>query len=292
MNQVYLNGGFMNEDEAVVPVGDRGFLYGDGLFETMRAYGGRVFRIADHLKRLRNSADVFHIPLRESPTDLEGIIHELLEVNGLTEARVRLTLTRGIHGGNLWLDTGENITLLITTREYEGYAKELRAHGMKVMVAEIVRHSRSIIGRHKTLNYLENLIARDAARVGGYDEALLLDETGCFTECTTSNIFFVRDGDVCTPSAELNLLPGITRDVVMELARWGGRKVLDRKWHFRDLQEADEVFLTNSLMEVMPVSELADMAIGYGAPGEVTTELAAAYRRAVTEECGEPGEGG
>jgi len=287
MNKVYLNGSFVNEDEAVVPVGDRGFLYGDGLFETMRAYGGRVFRIADHLKRLKRSAEVFHIPLGEPTDELAGIVHELLEMNGLTDAYVRLTLTRGIHGGNLWLDTGESITLLVNTREYHGYPEELYVRGMKLMVSDAIRHSRSVIGRHKTLNYLENLLARDAARTTGFDEAVFLDETGCVTECATANVFFVRAGEVCTPSAELNLLPGITRGVVMELARWSGRKVLERKWRLREFEQADEVFLTNSLMEVMPVCELTGVEIGSGEPGEVTRELAAEYRRTVTEECGE-----
>ncbi len=286
MNKVYLNGGFVDEDEAVVPVGDRGFLYGDGLFETMRAYGGRVFRIAEHLKRLQGSAGVFRIPLREPEDELEEIVHELLDMNDLTDAYVRITLTRGIHGGNLWLDTGESITLLINTREYHGYPEELYARGMKLMVGDAIRHSRSIIGRHKTLNYLENLLARDAARTTGFDEAVFLDEKGYVTECATANIFFVRGGEVCTPSAELNLLPGITRAVVMELARWSGRKVLERKWPLKEFERADEVFLTNSLMEVMPVCELAGTQIGSGDPGEVTKELAAEYRRAVKEECG------
>jgi len=286
MNKVYLSGSFVNEDEAVIPVGDRGFLYGDGLFETMRAYDGRVFRIDDHLKRLKNSAGLFHISLRESTEELSGIVHELLQMNALTQAYVRITLTRGIHGGNLWLDTGENITLLVNTREYHGYPSEAYERGMKLLVGDTVRHTRSVIGRHKTLNYLESLIARDAARTGGFDEVVFLDETGCVTECATANIFFVRAGELCTPSAEMNLLPGITRGVVMELARWGGRKVLERKWKLREFQQADEVVLSNSLMEVMPVSELADTAIGDGAPGEVTLEVAAAYHRAVAEECG------
>lgn len=292
MNKVYLNGDFVDEDEAVVPVGDRGFLYGDGLFETMRAYGGRVFRIAEHFKRLGNSARLFHIPLRESADELEGIVHELLGLNDLAEAYVRLTLTRGIHGGNLWLDTGENITLLINTREYHGYPSELYTRGMKLVVGDTVRHTKSVIGRHKTLNYLENLIARDGAKTMGFDDAVFLNENGYVTECTGENIFFVRAGEVGTPSAELNLLPGITRGVVMELARWSGRKVLERKWKLKEFQQADEVFVTNSLMEVMPVSEMAGVQIGHDIPGEVTRELAVEYRRVVEEECGEKEEGG
>lgn len=291
MNKVYLNGSFMDEDEAVVPVGDSGFLYGDGLFETMRAYGGRVFRLGEHLRRLKASADVFHITLREPVGELEAIVTELLDVNDLTEARVRITLTRGIHGENLWLDTGEHITLFISAREYHGYPRELYARGMKVIVGDTVRHSHSLIGRHKTLNYLENLLARDAAKTTGYDEVVFLGENGCVTECSTSNIFMVCNGELCTPGTEMNILPGITRSVVMELARWSGRKVLERKWHLKDLRQADEVFLTNSLMEVMPVCEAAEAQIGGGLPGEVTTELAADYRRAVEKECRENGQG-
>jgi len=286
VSKVYLNGSFVDAQEAAVSAFDRGLLYGDGLFETMRAYRGRVFRIGDHVQRMTNSARALRIPLNTEPSEIDGVVRELLEMNGLGDAYVRMTLTRGVHTGDLGLDTGQDPTFLVTTREYHGYSERLYSHGMRLTLAAAVRHSASPLGRHKTLNYLENLFARDAAKSAGFDEILFFDENGCVVECATSNVFFVRNGDVCTPSAEMNLLPGITRSVVMELARWSGRKVLERKWPFEELQQADEVFLTNSLMEIMPVSEVAGAKIGGGTPGEVTRQLAAEYSRVVEEECG------
>ena len=286
MTSVYLNGEFPDESEAFVPVSDRGLLYGDGLFETMRAYRGKVFRLGEHTGRLARSAKALRIPLTLTASGIAQAVAELLAINGLTEAYVRITLTRGRHAGDLGLDTGERPTFLIVARECHGYPEVLYRGGMNLTIAEGVRHARSPLGRHKTLNYLENLIARDAAMENGFDEALFLDEDGCVTECATSNLFFVRGGDLCTASEQMNILPGITRGVVMEAARRGGRNVLDRWWPFRELRDADEAFLTNSIMEVMPVTEIAGQRIGDGAPGQVTRELAGEYKRLVKEECG------
>ena len=286
MAKIFLNGDFVDEFEAVVPVTDRGVLYGDGLFETMRAYAGKVFRTGEHLERLADSARALRIPLGMGSEELSAAVTELLRLNSLDDATVRLTLTRGTHTGNLALDTGEAPTLFITAREYHGYSDIMYTHGMKLTIASAVRHSNAPLGRHKTLNYLENLVARDAAKENGFDEILFLDENGCIVECATANVFFVLDGELCTPSADMNLLPGITRRIVMEQARWNGHKVLERKWPVRELERADEMFLTNSLMEVMPVSAVAEETICDGAPGKVTRELAADYKRLVRQECG------
>jgi branched-chain amino acid aminotransferase len=286
VSQVYLNGQFVDEKDAVAPVGDRGFLYGDGLFETMRAYGGRVFRLGMHLQRLSSSARALRIPLTTAYSELEAAVGKLLALNGRGDAYVRITLTRGRHTGDLGLDTGEKATLVISAREYHGYPAELYAKGMRLAVAGSVRDTKSAVGRHKTLNYFENLVERDAAKRRGFDETLFLDEKGCVVECATANIFFVRDENLCTPSTEMNLLPGITRAVVMELAAAGGIKVIEGTWPLADLQWSSEVFLTNSLMEIMPVREVAGVSIGKAAWGEVTRKLAADYRRLVEKECG------
>ena len=286
MTKFYLNGEFVDEFEAVVPLTDRGLLYGDGLFETMRAYDGTVFRMGEHLERLADSARALRIPMFDNPAELGAAVDELLTLNGLGDAYVRVTLTRGAHTGDLTLDTGEAPTLFITAREFIGYSNIMYQHGMKLTIASAVRHSASPLGRHKTLNYLENLIARDAAHENGFDEILFLDENGCLVECATSNLFFVLDGELCTPNVEMNLLPGITRRIVMEQARWNGRKVLERKWPIREIERAEEVFLTNSLMEIMPVCDIAGEKIPGNIPGEITAELATDYKRVVAEECG------
>jgi branched-chain amino acid aminotransferase len=285
VSKVYLNGRFVDEKEAVVSAADRGFLYGDGLFETMRAYSGRVFRLGEHLRRLSSSARVLRIPLKTAPAGLEAAVERLLAVNRLRDAYVRITLSRGRHTGDLGLDTGGPPTLVMSARAYHGYPAELYARGMRLTVAESVRDTKSSVGRHKTLNYLENLLERDAAKSRGFDEVLFLDEKGRFVECATANVFFVRDGDLSTPSAEMNLLCGITRAVVMELARARAIKIIEGKWRLEKLQRADEAFLTNSLMEIMPVREVAGVSIGGTVPGDVTRSLAADYRRLVEKEC-------
>ena len=289
MSKVYLNGKFVDEKKALVSALDRGFLYGDGLFETMRAYSGRVFRLREHLRRLADSARALRIARAVPRAELEAAVARLLAVNGLGDAYVRITLSRGRHTGELGLDTGETPTLVMNAREYHGYPGELYARGMRLTLAESVRDTKSSVGRLKTLNYLENLIERDAAKRSGFDETLFLDETGFVVECATSNIFFVRDGDLFTPSAEMNLLCGITRAVVMELAAAGGRKVVEGRWRLEELRRSSEVFLTNSLMEIMPVREVAGLSIGGTVPGDVTRSLAAGYRRLVAQECAADG---
>jgi len=286
VSRVYLNGQFVDEKAAVVSVGDRGFLYGDGLFETMRAYGGKVFRPGMHLRRLADSARALRIPLNVSPAELEEAVGELLAVNRLGDAYVRVTLTRGLHTGDLGLDTGELATLVVTAREYHGYPAEFYAKGMRLAVAGSVRDTKSSVGRHKTLCYLENLVERDAAKKAGYDETAFLDEKGCVVECATANIFFVRDGELSTPDGGMNLLRGITRGVVMELAAAGGRKVVEGRWGLDEIGRSSEVFLTSSLMEIMPVCEVAGVKIGKAVPGDVTRKIAADYRRLVEKECG------
>ena len=350
MSTVYLNGRFVDERRAVVSTLDRGFLYGDGLFETMRAYGARVFRLDEHLARLAKSAKALRIPFTLDAREIESAIAKLLRFNvaqppsgesssyvahplapteerpsgvtssyvahppsGVTSslraqarapvphqqheqkdtpeggcatsAYVRITLTRGIHAGDLGLDTGAPPTLVIHAREFHGYPKTLYRRGMKVALADSVRPSRSLVGRHKTLSYIENLLARDVARKARCSETLFLDERGFVAECSASNIFFVRQGALFTPAASMNILPGITRAVVMELARASGVQVEEGCRPLADVQRADEVFLTNSLMELMPVRELAGAKIGRTVPGALTRRLLDEYRRQVRKEC-------
>ena len=281
MSIVYLNGRLVDENRAVVSALDRGLLYGDGLFETMRAYAGRVFRLEAHRERRARAARALRIPIEVDASAAE----RALQANRLEDAYVRITVTRGIHGGDLGLDTGAPPTLLVQARKFHSYPKTLYARGMALSLADAVRPTRSLVGRHKTLNYLENLLARDAAKRGGADETLFLDERGFVAECSASNIFFVRRGALLTPDASMNILPGITRAVVIELARAAGIRVKEGRFRLAELKRADEAFLTNSLMELMPVREIAGATIGRGVPGAVTTALAAAYRRLVEAEC-------
>jgi branched-chain amino acid aminotransferase len=278
MNKVYLNGRLVDERRAVVSALDRGLLYGDGLFETMRAYGGRVFRLDQHLARMARSAKALRIPFDVKP----DAVTKLLRANGLADAYVRITLTRGVHGGDLGLDTGARPTQIIQARAFHAYPPRLYRRGMKVALADAVRPSRSAAGRHKTLSYIENLLARDAAKGRGFDETLFLDDRGFVAECATSNLFWAKKGTLFTPAASMNILPGITRAAVIEIARADGVKVKEGRFRLAELKRADEVFLTNSLMEVMPVREVAGKRIFRHV---ATRGFALAYRRLVAAEC-------
>jgi len=282
---VYVDGGLYPPELARVSVLDRGFLYGDGLFETMRAYGGHIFHLRQHLARLAASAEVLRIPLPHSPEELAGIVNQVLARSTLSEACVRLALTRGTdrtHGGS------GSPALIIWVRAFTPGATELYERGVRVLFARYRVDSTSFLARHKTTNYLLHLMAREDAREAGAFEAILLNERGEITEGAASNLFIVRDGRVLTPLVACGLLPGITRAAVMEICAAIPVPCCERILRPGDLLAADEVFLTNSLVEVMPVTDLAGRTIGTGQPGPVTQLLAQRYRELVDKECRSP----
>ncbi len=280
----YINGKFVPEGKAQVSVLDRGFLYGDGLFETMRAYYGQAFRIDDHLERLYRSCQELKIPLKMKREELKGVIGELLEKNDLTEAYLRLTLTRGLHTGSLSFDTCSSPTLVITARELSPYPPSYYQKGIRAIVASIRQNSFSPLSNHKSLSYLAYLLASEEARARDASEAILLNSKAEVTEGATSNIFLILNGEVVTPPEQAPLLPGITRKAVIEiLPRLNLNckicSILEKK-----LEEAEEVFITNSLMEVMPITSINGLKVGDGMPGPITRSIARAYRDLVEEE--------
>ena len=278
---VFLNGRILPRAEAAVSAFDRGLLYGDGIFETMRAYetaDGRpgVFRLDDHLHRMRSSADELRIDLPLSSERIAEAVKELIELNRLANAYVRISLTRGCHTGSLALDTGRPPTLLIDCRPLHAYPEEWYADGIGLATAESRRSRSALAPRHKSLSYIENLLILDRARQRGSNEALILTEDGFVCEGATSNIFWVDSGVVRTPSEEANQLSGITRAVVIEICSRLGVRVEEGLFPPSRVAAAEEAFITNSIMEVMPVAEVDGKRLK-SCPGELTTVLRQEY---------------
>ncbi len=278
---VCLNGDIIERDAAMVGAFDRSFLYGDGLFETVRAYGGVPFMLSEHLTRMGDSAAELGIVMPDAG-DIATVVVRLIEMNELADAYVRITLSRGAHTGKLVPDEPTQPTLLIETRELHPYPAEMYERGASIIVSSSVHNSASQVSRHKTTSYLASILAKREAEERGADEAILLDHTGHVAEGTVSNVFCMRGGRLLTPPLDMNILPGITRQCVLGLARESGIEIEETPFRAAALQSADEVFLTNSLMEVMPVGLIDGGALA-NVPGPVTAKLATAYKKLVTD---------
>ncbi len=289
VEMVYLNGALIPRAQAKVSAFDFGFLYGYGLFETMRAYHGKIFRLEQHVKRLLDSAKAIGLdaPLKEF--NLNQACIDTLEANGLRDARLRLTVSRGEVDSFPGLNVRAMPTVLVTARSYSPLPSEVYHRGYRVCVSSFRRYSHLLLSRLKTTNYLISLLAKAEAEKSGMDEALLLNEDGFITEGSISNVFFVEPTGLVTPSLECGILPGVTREVVLELAKTMKIKAIESEVRLEDLGRFDEAFLTNSVMEVMPLVAVRDIdgrmiTIGSGKPGEITRRLMSAYRELVERE--------
>lgn len=276
---VYLNGSLIPRSQAGISVLDYGFLYGFGLFETMRAYEGQVFRLDSHLNRLVRSAKILGLPI--GVTDLEDAVMATIQANQLGDARIRITVSIG--EGSMVPDpsTCKQPTVLILAGDYYPYLEQIYQKGFRAVVSSIRRNSGSPLSRLKSANYLENMLAKQEARAAGVDEALCLNEKGLLAEASMSNIFLVDDGVLRTPGEESGILPGVTRGVVLELASRLGISTLEHDVRLDEIAEAQEAFLTNSLIEIMPLTEIAGRHVGSGRPGPVTQRLMADYKKLV-----------
>lgn len=277
----YLNGDFVRKEDANISVFDRGFLYGDGLFETMRAYSGRVFMLDEHLYRLFDSADQLGIPLKKDKGGLKSAIDRLMDLNRLSDAHIRLTVSRGIHRGTLTFNDNYDPTIVIIAKDLSPYPEEYYAHGVRVIIGSIRQNSFSPLSCHKSLSYFNNILAKEEARVNGVFEAILLNSEGEIAEGATSNIFTVRSECIYTPPVSSHILPGVTRKAVLDVAPQLKLRVAEKRITPDELFISDEVFLTNSIMEVMPVVEVNGNKIDDGSPGPVYERVAEAYRNLV-----------
>ncbi len=274
---IYLNGSLIPRSQARISVLDYGFLYGFGLFETMRAYEGQVFRLDSHLSRLARSAEILGLPI--GMTDLKDAVMATIQANQLGDARIRITVSIG--EGSMVPDpsTCKQPTVLILAGDYHPYPEQIYQKGFRAVVSSIRRNSGSPLSRLKSANYLENMLVKQEARAAGVDEALCLNEKGLLAEASMSNIFLVDDGVLRTPGEESGILPGVTRGVVLELASRLGISTLKHNVRLVELSQAQEAFLTNSLIEIMPLTEIEGRPVGSGRPGPVTQRLMADYRK-------------
>lgn len=280
---VYLNGSFVPREEAKISLFDRGLLLGDGLFETMRAYHGQVFRFDRHFERLRRSIEFLKIPFSSSKEAVRGALDQLLEANQLQDAYIRLMVWRG-EGVGLDPETCSSSKLAIIARSFAPYSSELYEYGMKGGIVSIRQNEWSPLSRMKSLNFLPNIVAKMEAKAKGADEGILLNTKGSVAEGTVSNLFLVLKGQLLTPSLESGVLPGITREAVLELAKGEGINAIEREIALSELMSSEEVFLTNTLMEVMPMTSIDGLPIGGGRPGPITKRLANAYQELVAKE--------
>jgi len=262
--QVFLDDRLVDEAEAKVSVYDHGFLYGDGVYETMRVYDGVVFKLEEHIGRLERSASLILLQIPDRRT-IAAAVYGTVEANGLRDAYVRVTLTRG--RGPIGLDPAlcRKPTLVVIAEQFRPYPEDLYQQGVRLVISPVLRNNiRSINPKIKSLNFLNNIMAKVDARDRGAYEAIMLNNEGYITEGTISNIFFVREGVVCTPSAAAGILDGITRDIVMGLAGDSGLRVSEGLFVPADLFSATEVFFTNTTAEIMPVASVEEVAYPVG----------------------------
>ena len=284
---VYLNGSLIPQPQARISPLDYGFLYGYGLFETMRAYSGHVFRLEKHLARLERSARAMNIDLY-SAAKLEAAVYNTLRANHLSDARIRLTVSPGEEEPSPNVPAKGEPTVFITARSYEPPSEPIYLRGLTATVSTVRRSPRSPGSGLKSLSALDILVARQRAAFDGVDHAILLNDDGLVAEGGSSNVFCIKGGTLYTPAERCGVLPGITRDVVLrELAPSLAIAAQEVDIALADLVEADEAFLTNSMFEIMPLTNVADWVIGSGRPGALTLRLIKAYKALIEQSLSE-----
>ena len=282
---VYVNGHFVPKETASISVFDHGFLYGDRIYETLRAYNGKLFLISKHLGRLKHSADAISLKLPLSLDKIGEALYESLKVNKLSEAYVRIHLSRG--PGEIGLDPAlcRAPTMIIVTQPFKDYPAEFYEGGVAVAVVATRRnHPLAVSPVIKSTNFLNNILAKIESLKAGAYEGIMLNWEGYVAEGTISNIFTVKHGVLHTPDLETGILEGVTRDLVLHLARKDRIPIKEAKLKPHDLTSADECFITNTTVEVLPVTRVDGAAIGSGKPGPVTTSLREAYKREVAKD--------
>ena len=275
---IYLNDCFVQKEHARVSVFDHGFLYGDGVYETLRAYEGRIFLWERHMARLRRSCELIGLDLPIRDEVWIPIIAELLVRNGLQDAGLRLTVSRG--EGELGIDPRlcPNPTIVVMAKPVVIYTDQQREQGKVLHLSSVRRNSElAQPPQIKALSFLNNILAKQEAVRVGADDALMLNMDGYLSECTTSNIFFVKNQQLYTPALDCGILKGITRDVVIEFADMLEVCVEEGRYTMEQLFQADECFITNTGIEIMPVSRIGDCQIGQGKRGTLTGELRKAF---------------
>lgn len=280
---VFLSGEFVTRDKAVLSIYDHGFMYGDAIFEGIRAYGGKVFKIHEHIKRLYKGLKALKIEMPYDAKVFEANLLKLVEMNEVVDAYIRVTVSRGVALGLDPRNIKTEPTVVISTDELSLYPKSAYENGLIVTtVSTRIGNPQVVENRIKaTGKYLINIQAKIEANMVGAGEALMLTEDGFVGECSGDNIFFVSDGVIYTPPAYLGILEGVTRGVAIEIAEKLGYKVVEGVFTRFDLYTADEAFLTGTAAEVIPMVELDSRKINDGKPGEITKKLINAFHEYV-----------
>lgn len=278
--KIYLNGKLVDKDKAHISVFDHGLLYGDGVFEGIRTYDSLIFRLKEHIDRLYRSADAIRLKIPLTKTAMMEAVVETLKANKLEDAYIRLVVTRGV--GDLGLDPRKCLvpTVFIITHKIALYPKEFYQKGLEIVTATTKRNlPQALDPRIKSLNYLNNILAKLDAIESGTEEAIMLNYQDYVAECTGDNIFIVKDGELITPPVEVGALEGITRDAVIVLAKKLDMPFYEKMLKMDDVYGAKEVFLTGTAAEIIPVVKIDARKIGDGKPGAMTLRLTDEFRK-------------
>jgi branched-chain amino acid aminotransferase len=274
MTKIYINGKFFDKADAKVSVYDHGLLYGDGVFEGLRIYNGKVFRLKEHIDRLYESARHIWLEVPMSRDALTEAVVSTVQANNKKDGYIRLVITRG--AGSLGLDPRKTTDpqVIIIVDDISMYPPELYENGMEIVTASTIRnHPNALNPRIKSLNYLNNILAKIEAIRAGCHEAIMLNVNGEIAECTGDNIFVVKRGVVRTPPPHAGILEGVTRNTVMELAKVANIPMQEATLTRHDVYTADECFLTGTAAEVIPIVKCDGRIIGNGKPGPITRQL-------------------
>ena len=285
MSKVYLNDRIVDSDLATIPANDAGFLYGAGLFETMRCHNGIVFSLKDHLDRLCFSAAKLAIPMTQDREALADAIHQVLQANGLTEARIRLTLSTGPVSQE---DDAPPSTLLVSAASLEPYPEDYYRSGVQTVLCPIRQNATDPLVGHKTTSYFARMSALKEAHRKNAAEAIWFTTEGRLAEGCVSNCFLVKDGKLMTPPIETPILPGVSRKNVCNIAIRDGIDLVEKDLSIDDLLGADEVFLTNIIMKVLPVIGIEKHTVGTGKVGPVTEQVKTAFSEEIQSQCRRP----
>lgn len=283
---VYLNNQFVEDHQAHISVFDRGFLFGDGIFETLRVHNTCPLFLDRHLQRLRQSCESIRLSLPTPEPPWEALLRELVDRNHLEHTMIRITITRGV--GSLSPDPSEcsNPTIVIFSRPLPQLTKDQRDQGVSLTILTTRRQPSCALPSHvKSLNYLNNILAKQEANEAHTFDGLLLNTDGHLAECTTSNMFFVKNQRLHTPSLQCGILPGITRGIVLELAQAKGMVVQEGTYRPEDLLDADECFLTNTGFGVLPVNTIEARQLMSGGKGSMTKTIQQMYESHIADSC-------
>lgn len=286
--KIFIDGRFYSERDARISVFDHGFLYGDGVFEGIRAYNGRVFKLKEHIDRLFYSAKAILLEIPMSHREICQAVIQTCHLNKVRDAYIRLVVTRGVGTLGLNPTTCKKPSTIIIAGKIQVYPPEVYAQGIEIVTVPTVRNLHSALNPAiKSLNYLNNILAKIEANNAGCPNGLLLNADGFVSECTVDNVFIIKNGEMFTPPLSAGALYGITRQTVIELAGGIGLKVSEPNLTRYDLYNADECFLTGTGAEIMPVIKIDGRVIGAGKPGSLTRKLVEEYH-VLTNASGDP----